>query len=144
MWIYFFTFLGAGIYFYRFPEKMLNDIVTFGTWLGFTEFEPVKDKFWVILSVAMMMTIATCCFIAALNVRKTKNFVIPVFISKLTSSCLGAREFIVGEPHGFQYAVIALVDFPLFVIAFIFYVRAARSKATADVEKVALKEVDIS
>ena len=128
MVVYFFSFLGGGISFYLRPEKTLSDIITLGTWLGFAQFEPVKDKFWVILTVSLMATIAACCFMASLKVRETKHYVIPVLVSKLTSSCLGIREFVVGEPHGFQYLVIALVDFPLFVLAFLYYIRAVRSE----------------
>jgi len=127
MVVYFFLFLGSGIYFYMSPEKLHANIVTLGTWLGFAQFDPVSDKFWVILTISLMMTIAASCFMASIKVRETKHYVIPVFISKLTSSGLGLREFIAGEPHGFHYLVIALVDFPLFVLAFLYYIRAVRS-----------------
>ena len=142
MWAYFLIFLAGGISFYRLPEKTIGDIVTFGTWLGFDEFEPVKDRFWVILSVANMMTISACCFIASLNVRSTMNYAIPVFISKLTSSGLGIREFIISRPHGFHYLVIALVDFPLFLIAFLFYIKAAGSKGGDEKKEAISKKTD--
>jgi len=127
MVVYFFLFLAGGLSFYIRPEKITHDLITLGTWLGFAEFEVAEDRFWVILSVAMMATISTCCLMASIKVRETRNYVIPVIISKMTSSGLGMAEFVTQSPHPFHYLVISLVDFPLFIIAVIYYIRAIRS-----------------
>jgi len=127
MLIYALLFAGGAFWFCFRPENTVENIITVGTWLGFAEFEVSPDKFWVILSVAMMATIAACCFIASAKVRQTKHYVIPVLVSKLTSSGLGTYEFITSSPHPFHYLVIAMVDFPLFLLAFVFYVRALGS-----------------
>ncbi len=131
MVVYFLLFAGGALSFYFRPENTVEDIVTLGTWLGFAQFKAPADKFWVILSVAMMATIAACCLIASMKVSVTKHYVIPVLVSKLTSSGLGVYEFIINTPHPFHYLVIAVVDFPLFLLAFIFYVRAFGSAGRA-------------
>lgn len=135
MVIYFLLFAGGALWFYFRPENTVRAIITVGTWLGFAKFETSPDKFWVILSVAMMVAIAACCFIASLKVRATRHYVIPVLASKLTSSGLGVYEFTINVPHPFHYLVIAVVDFPLFLIAFVFYLRALGS-AGRDVKPV--------
>ena len=128
MVIYFFLFIGGGIIFYLRPDKVLGDIITLGTWLGFDDVQTVEDKYWVILSVGLMMTIAACCFMASLKVPKTMHYAIPMLVGKLTTSGIGLHEFITASPHRFHYLVIFLVDFPLFALALLYYIRALRNK----------------
>lgn len=140
MMLYFFIFLAGGYLFYRRGDEIVGDLITFGTWLGFAEFDAGKDKFWVILSVANMAAIAACCFIASLKVRETKHYAIPMLISKLTSSYLGIRHFVTAKPHPFHILIIMLVDFPLFAFAVFLYIKAIASESGVKPEKTKSKK----
>jgi hypothetical protein len=44
------------------------------------------EYFWVCLSFSMMMTIATCSYVASKDVRRNRPVIIPLVLSKLSSS----------------------------------------------------------
>jgi hypothetical protein len=128
MAVYAAMFYIGGIQFYSGPDKLLTRINTVGGWLGFTPVPISGEKFWLFLAVSMMFTIATCCLIAALDVGKNMNFAIPVMVSKFVSSTCGLWWFIHATPRGFAYLVIFLTDFPLFVLAILFYAGALTAR----------------
>ena len=114
--------------FYTGPDKLLTRLNTVGAWFGFDPVPLSGERFWLFLAVSLMATITTCCLIAAINIRENRHFVLPVIVSKLVSSSIGMKQFVAVKPHGFMYLVIFLTDFPLFVLAVWFYLRALSGK----------------
>ncbi len=60
----------------------------------FREIPDISQGFWLTLSVAMMITIAVCSFIAQADIRRNIGFVIPVLFSKITSTIISSVLFI--------------------------------------------------
>jgi uncharacterized protein (DUF362 family) len=94
----------------------------------------IPERFWVFSYFAMMMTITACCYIASLEVRRYRKLVIPVLVEKLFASFSGLAHFlfwpkvVLSNPAEFMsffpWLMIFLIDFPLFVLLLIFYLRA--------------------
>lgn len=80
------------------------------------------EYFWVFLSFSMMMTIATCSYIASKDIRKNRPVIVPVILSKLSSS-LPAIAFYISKGV-FAHFVIFMADFPLFLLTLYLYLKA--------------------
>ena len=80
------------------------------------------EYFWVFLSFSMMMTIATCSYIASKDIRKNRPVIIPIILSKLSSS-LSALAFYIGNGF-FAHLVIFMGDFPFFLLTLYLYLKA--------------------
>jgi uncharacterized protein (DUF362 family) len=80
------------------------------------------EYFWVFLSFSMMMTIATCSYVASKDVRRNRPVIIPLVLSKLSSS-LAALAFYAAKGI-FAHFVIFLSDFPLFLLTLYLYLKA--------------------
>jgi len=80
------------------------------------------EYFWVFLSFSMMMTIATCSYVASKDIRKNRAVIIPLILSKLSSS-LSALAFYSAKGV-FAHFVIFISDFPLFLLTLYLYLKA--------------------
>ena len=80
------------------------------------------EYFWVFLSFSMMMTIATCSYVASKDIRKNRAVIIPLILSKLSSS-LPALAFYSAKGV-FAHFVIFISDFPLFLLTLYLYLKA--------------------
>jgi len=80
------------------------------------------EYFWVFLSFSMMMTIATCSYIASKDIRRNRSVIIPLILSKLSSS-LPALAFYIAKGI-FAHFVVFISDFPLFLLTLYLYVKA--------------------
>ena len=121
----------AGFLFLLFPDYLLGriDFLTekfdfigrIGNKTGATG--SPAELFWVFMSFSMMMTITACCYVAAKDVRKNRVAIIPVIVSKFASSS-SAFVFYLFAGHTLAHLVIFMTDFPLFVITYVFFLRA--------------------
>jgi uncharacterized protein (DUF362 family) len=80
------------------------------------------EYFWVFLSFSMMMTIATCSYVASKDIRKNRAVIIPLILSKLSSS-LPALAFY-STKGVFAHFIIFISDFPLFLLTLYLYLKA--------------------
>jgi len=80
------------------------------------------EYFWVFLSFSMMVTIATCSYVASRDIRKNRPVIIPVILSKFSSSST-ALAFYTAKGI-FAHFVIFISDFPLFVLTLYLYMKA--------------------
>ena len=80
------------------------------------------EYFWVFLSFSMMMTIASCSYVASRDIRKNRSVIIPLILSKLSSS-LWALAFY-GARGVFAHLVIFISDFPLFLLTLYLFLKA--------------------
>jgi hypothetical protein len=120
-WLRFFALLfatGAIVFLLR-PEETVADLNLPGRLFGLPPLEPgmrpIASDFWFALAIANMATIATCCWLAASDVRRRRVLVYPVVVSKLVSSGTGILLFVRWAP-AFPYLAVALVDLPIAVI----------------------------
>jgi uncharacterized protein (DUF362 family) len=93
---------------------------------GLSEIPISVEKFWLSLTFSMMMTIAALCFIARHNVRKNKNYIIPLLISKAASAMTGVCFFFFSARY-LAYLVIFVVDGSIFWLTLYFYLRANKA-----------------
>jgi uncharacterized protein (DUF362 family) len=84
------------------------------------------EHFWTALAFSMMMTITAICYVAQHNIRRYKNLIIVLLISKSASSLSGLCLFIFQERY-LSYLGIALVDGAIFWITLVFYLRANKA-----------------
>lgn len=121
-------FLFGGLYFLLLPDRLLRDLNATGTLIGLGAIEIQaglgSEEFWRVLAVAMMFTIATASWITARDVRHNRAAVIPIVVSKLTSSSLGLAYFALSGAGAFLS--IFLADFPIALLTLYMYRRAAR------------------
>lgn len=93
---------------------------------GLKEMPTSVERFWLSLAFSMMMTIAALCFIVQHNVRKNKEYTIPLLISK-TASSLSSLCFFIFSARYFAYLMIFVVDGTIFWITLFFYLRANKA-----------------
>jgi hypothetical protein len=115
----------GGIAFLALNDHLLQGLNLFGASLGLPP-AALGDRFWLTLSGSMMMTIATCSYFAARDVRRHAAMCIPVIVSKAVSSAMGLLFFFTSG-HVLAYGVVTLTDFPLFVATLWLYRRASRA-----------------
>jgi uncharacterized protein (DUF362 family) len=85
-----------------------------------------RERFWVALAFSMMMTISALCFLAALNLRRHKGYVVPLLVAKAAST-LSSLVYFAASTHQLASLVIFLVDGTLFCVTLYFFVRAQRA-----------------
>lgn len=94
----------------------------------------IPERFWVFSFFAMMLTISAGCYIASLDVRRYRKLVIPVLVEKIFAALSGLAYFMFWSEQGivwfrwdyhyFPFLMVFLIDFPLFVLLLILYLRA--------------------
>jgi uncharacterized protein (DUF362 family) len=126
------TYLVAGVAFAFFPGPILELIDKFGKYfhlipsLGEATWY-IDAQFWLSLAFSMMMTITFLCFMAALNIRKSKGFIKALLVAKAASSLSSFCFILFHKPAYFASIVVLLVDGSIFLITLYFYNRANRS-----------------
>jgi hypothetical protein len=85
---------------------------------------------WTALSVSMMATISACCWFAAKNPLKNKDFAVPVMVSKAVSSVGGILLLLVHARYAI-YLVLFTTDFPLFLLTLFLWRRLPATVAAA-------------
>lgn len=122
-------FVFGGFYFLLLPDLLVRDLNATGAFLGLAEIEiqggTGSEEFWRILGLAMMATIAAASWVAARDVRRHRAAIIPIVVSKLTSSALGLAYFALSGAGAFL--AIFLADFPMALVTIYFYRRAGHT-----------------
>jgi tryptophan-rich sensory protein len=85
-----------------------------------------EERFWLALTVSLMATISALCYSAQSDLKRKKDLVVFVLISKATSSLFFFLFFFL-DRHSLAYLFGMALDGSIFVITFIFYMRATRS-----------------
>lgn len=86
------------------------------------------ERFWLALTVSLMATITTLCRYIAKDVRSNILLTSLLLVSKLTSTLVMLSAFFWDRPY-FNYLMGSVFcDGPIFVVTFIFYRRALRSR----------------
>ena len=111
----------AGMAFAFMPNIILNIINSMGDFFGMEQVPLSDGKFWLSLCFSMMMTITALCFFVQNDVKKNRQFVIPLFVAKLASSISSLCFFLFYSPC-FGYLVILLVDGSLFLMTLFIYI----------------------
>jgi uncharacterized protein (DUF362 family) len=118
------TYLIAGFIFALVPGLILKVINFLGKLTpGLPEIPISTEKFWLSLAFSMMMTITCLSYMVYINVRKNKNYTIPVLIAKAASS-LSALAFFLFSARYFAYLAIFLLDGAIFWLTLFLYVLA--------------------
>ncbi len=123
-------FLVAGIVFVFFPNLVVQSLNQLA--LKITPSLPTlplsQDRFWVVLMFSLMITLTFLCYSAQDDLKRRKDLVQFVLISKITSSLFFLVFFFV-DRMALAYLLGMLVDGSIFVITLIFYSRALKSSS---------------
>jgi len=88
------------------------------------------EKFWLALTVSLMVTITSICRYIAKDVRTNIFLTSFLLVSKLTSTLVMLSAFFWDRPY-FNYLLGSVFcDGPIFVITLVFYRRAVMSRMT--------------
>ena len=123
-----FVYLVSGFAFLFVPMPILSAF----NWLSIRIFPnlpltPIDDeRFWTALAFSMMMTITAICFAAQFNIRKYKNLVLILLVSKCASSLSALFLFLLSKRY-FSYLGIFAIDGVIFWVTLIFYLRAHKA-----------------
>ena len=124
--------LGGAVAFLLRPDDAVRHIDTLGrivrlptlTATGY----PVVSDFWLAMAIANMMTLATCAWIAAGDVRRRRALVYPIIVSNVVAAAVGILLF-VRWSMALPFLAIAIVDLPIAAI-FLAALRAAPVERT--------------
>jgi len=111
--------VGGAVAFLLRPDDVVRDIDRLGLLVRLPTLMatgyPVVSDFWLAMAIGNMMTLATCAWIAAGDVRRRRALVYPIIVSKLASSATGILLF-VRWAYAFPFLATALVDLPIAII----------------------------
>lgn len=120
-------YLLAGFVFVLAPGFVLTVINLLGKLTpGLPPIPMPTEKFWLALAFAMMVTIACLSYLIHYNVRKNKNYTIPLLVAKAAFS-ISALAFFLFSGRYLAYLAIFLVDGAIFWVTLFFYVQANRA-----------------
>ena len=129
-------FIGAVLVFISLPGQMfgiMNDISK--TLFPSLPLASDSGKFWVSLSVSMMVTITALSILIYKDVKKNYRMAIPLAAAKFTSSIFGLGFFLAGfacRESGWNTLanlMILFTDFPLGVLMLVLYLMVKREQA---------------
>ena len=125
------AFLGTGVIFAVSPDYLPTYLVNLGNglfgWVS-SPFPPAGERFWLVLAVALLFTLAYLCAIVQGNLVRNIGYTRPLILAKFVS-CVGfAVCFVTIERH-IVYFTGALVDGLICVITWRFYHRALKSRS---------------
>lgn len=109
-------------------DQILKNGNRIGDLFGMTPMPMPTERFWLSLTVSMMVTITALSFYIQRDVVVNKKITSFLLISKLTSTLVFLFFFFADHPY-FNYLLGSVFcDGPIFLITFIFYRRALLSK----------------
>ncbi len=118
-------FLVAGLVFLLLPGTVFSvaNALSEGLGLGLAAVPPSSERFWLVLSFSLLVTLATLAFLVQRDVRRNRLLVVPILVSKITSALLYLAVFALLERHFIHLSGFA-ADFSLFVLTLVFYRQA--------------------
>lgn len=121
-------FLVAGLVFVFFPNWIVQSLNKISLKLTPTLPPlPLSDeRFWVVLMFSLMITLTFLCYSAQDDLRRRKDLVQFVLISKAVSSLFFLLFFFI-DRMAFAYLAGFLVDGSIFIITVAYYSRALKS-----------------
>ncbi len=126
----------SGLGFAAAPGLTLEGIGILTRLVGLADTPPSTERFWLTLSISMMLMLVLCCGMVARDVARNLDFCIPVFCSKFCSTLLGALYFAGFERHGALLAI-GWSDLPLGIVTLVLWRRARAVTGTASTARTA-------
>ena len=118
---------GGAVAFLLRPDDVVRHVDTLGRLVRLPTLMatgyPVVSDFWLAIAIANMMTLATCAWIAAGDVRRRRALVYPIIVSNVVAAAIGILLF-VRWSMALPFLAIAIVDLPIAAI-FVAALRAA-------------------
>jgi hypothetical protein len=112
-------FVAGAVGFLLRPEETILGLDVPGTLIGLptlaTTNVAVGSDFWFALAIANMATNATCCWLAAGDIRLRRVLVYPVVVSMLVSTATAALLFVRWVP-AFPFLAVVLVALPVALV----------------------------
>lgn len=115
-------YLVAGLAFVATHAVMFEWLAPITDLLGLQRTPNPSERFWLALTMSMMLMLSVCCFLGAKDVRRNLDMCIPVFLSKFCSTVCGVLFFAFSAPFG-MYLLIATTDLPLGIVTYVLWKR---------------------
>lgn len=126
-------FGAGGLLFFLAPEwlfQRMNESASFVFGQAFHPIPMPSEKFWLSLALSLMVTLTFLSYQAQKDIRNGMGYVIAVLVSKFASTTF-FLFFFFKDIDAFAYIQGSLLtDGPIFVVTFIFYLRALTSRQT--------------
>lgn len=128
-------FIGAALVFVCLPEVMFG-LMNEASSALFPSLPPAADagKFWLSLTVSMMVTITVLSIMIYRDVRSNYRMAVPIAAAKFTSSLFGLGFFIAGFVfpdtgwNTLANAAILFTDAPLGIVMLVLYLMVKRER----------------
>jgi len=131
--VYFVIFIVTAVVFLFFSNSLLGIFNQIAIEFNMAVTDSQGGKFWLVLATSMMTNISFLSWGLYRNPVKNSNYLLPLIISKLTSSILGLIIFVIGiaAPSLFSFdgvgslaiLIIFITDFPLGVWVIILHLK---------------------
>lgn len=135
LWVVLFTVAGAS--FYIIPDRLsslMNDISQ-KLFPSLPLITPITDRYWLSLSMSLMITLVFICYMAQKNITANLVLVRALLVSKFASTLFFFISFIVGDRLG-AYLVGLLTDGIIFLITYAFYQPVRREYINSHYDKI--------
>jgi len=131
MKIWAFLFGAGGLLFFIAPDWLFRRMNGFASSIfgnAFSQIPEPTERFWLSLALSLMVTLTFLSYMAQRDIRKGMGYVVAVMVSKIASTTFFLFYFF-KDLDTFAYIQGSLLtDGPIFVITFIFYLRALGSR----------------
>lgn len=120
--IWMIVFLGAAVIFLFHGQTLLNEFNRI-TDLFHLPFEPLpqaSEKFWLALSLSLMITLVFLCYWGQKDIHTNHFVVVPILVSKFTSTFF-YFVFLVSSHRALAYFIGCVADGFVFLVTYSFY-----------------------
>lgn len=120
--IWMIIFLGASVIFLFHGQTLLHSFnrITSVFNLPFEPLPMASEKFWLALSMSLMITLVFLCYWGQKDIRANSFVVAPILISKFTSTFF-YFVFLVSSSWAFAYFIGCVADGFVFLVTYYFY-----------------------
>lgn len=131
--IWMITFLSAAVVFLFYGNTLLQRINDISIKLtpSLSLINLPQEKFWMTLTLSLMVTLVFLCYLGQKNIRQNHNVVLPILVSKFVSSFF-FFVFFITVSHSLAYLVGLFVDGSIFLITYFAYDRWKTEMKRAD------------
>lgn len=122
------VFFIAGSIFVFFPNTIVESLnkIAFKIAPSLPLLPLSQDRFWIVLMFSLMITLTFLCYAAQDDLKRRKDLVQFILISKITSTLFFFLFFFI-DRMSLAYVFGGLVDGSIFLVTLAFYSRALRS-----------------
>lgn len=121
-------YAGTTLVFLFLPGLLFAEMNFTGRLLGLPETPEPTEKFWLSLTISMMVMLCVCCAYVIRDPVRNADFCVPIVFGKIAGSLVALGAFLLWKPYP-AHLTIVTTDVPMGVVTWILW-RAVKAGGT--------------